>query len=229
MKTKILVIILAVLASAGSAVAVDLTFTSSGQILPGEEWGNVQIYNDDTVVDMFGGDVDGIATYDASTINVTGGSVSTLEALEFSRANVSGGYVYTLWTWNSGTATLSGSASVFSVAARGDLSVVNMVGGLVDRMGVTGAGTLNLYGGSVLDHIGVSASGIANVYGYDLVKTASGGAYGDGQVYGFWSDGTGFTIDLSGPDTYDRINLIPEPSTLVLLALGMLVLRRRRI
>jgi hypothetical protein len=79
MKTKVITIvasaaILCFTASELTAVE-DKIFTSSGQILPPEEWSNVYIYNDDTIVDMFGGLVDGIATYDASTLNITGGLV----------------------------------------------------------------------------------------------------------------------------------------------------------
>ena len=36
------------------AVPIDKIFTSSGQILDGEEWNNVSIYNDATIVDMLG-------------------------------------------------------------------------------------------------------------------------------------------------------------------------------
>ncbi|MHC4705729.1 MAG: hypothetical protein ACYS8I_01410, partial [Planctomycetota bacterium] len=55
------------LTSGQAHALLDKTFTSSGQILPGEEWNSVHIYNDDTVVDMLGGFVEGMATYDAST------------------------------------------------------------------------------------------------------------------------------------------------------------------
>ena len=68
MKTKICLIVPAVIlftAPQLQAVTENKTFTSSGQILPGEEWNNVYIYNDDTVVDMLGGGADGIGTYDA--------------------------------------------------------------------------------------------------------------------------------------------------------------------
>ena len=97
MKTKIAIVIALIgLLEACPAHSEDITFTSSGQILPGEEWGNVYIYNDDTIVDMLGGLADSIGAYDESTLNVLAGYVSTLDAREFSTANVSGGQVYGL-------------------------------------------------------------------------------------------------------------------------------------
>ena len=76
-KMKILTIVIAMLLGVGQAMAYpDKYFYSSGEINDCEHWENVFIYNDDTVVDMFGGDVDSIGTYDSSTVNVTGGQVS---------------------------------------------------------------------------------------------------------------------------------------------------------
>lgn len=72
MKTKICVTIIGVLlciVTQLAAVPEDKIFTSSGQILSGEEWGNVYIYNDDTIVDMLGGWVLSATTHDESTFN----------------------------------------------------------------------------------------------------------------------------------------------------------------
>ncbi|MHC4529037.1 MAG: PEP-CTERM sorting domain-containing protein [Planctomycetota bacterium] len=193
MKTKLSVgVILLVLVTCGQAYAVgDKIFTSSGQILPGEEWNNVSIYNDDTVVDMLGGNVDSMGSHDASTLNVFDGFVSTLVALEFSRINVSGGHVQ-------GLSALDWATVIFS----------------------------GLYGGLVSDSLNAFGSSAVYIFGYDLVKTSSGGAYGYGQVYGAWLDQTPFNIDFSTQETYLHVNLVPEPSSLLLLAGGLLLLRR---
>jgi len=228
--TPKILIILAVVLFAGNglyAVPVDKIFTSSGQILPGEEWENVFIYNDGTIVNMIGGDVDGIATYDASMVNVTGGHVNTLDSLEFSIANISGGYVYGASAWSHAIINFSGNASAVNIGAR-DYGTLNMIGGTTNYIGAIDSGILNLHGGLVTDSLGVQDFSIVNIYGYDLVKTSIGGRYGYGRVYGFWLDDTPFTIDLNSSDTYSRINLIPEPSSLIFLTFGSLILKRRR-
>jgi hypothetical protein len=227
-RKKVLTILAVVLFAGNGLYAVpDKIFTSSGQILLGEEWSNVYIYNDDTIVDMLGGLVDGIATYDASMVNVTGGTVYTLDALEFSTANISGGYVYGASAWDHAVVDFFDNASAVTIGA-GDYGTLNMIGGTTNYIGSIDSGILNLYSGLVTDSLGAWDFSIVNIYGYDLVKTSTGGRYGYGRVYGFWLDDTLFTIDLNGSETFSHINLIPEPTSLILLAFGSLILKRRR-
>jgi len=231
MKTKICVIITGVLlftATRLAAVPEDKIFTSSGQILPGEEWGNVYIYNDYTIVDMLGGNVDSIGTYDASMVNVIDGSVNTLEAHEFSTANVSGGYVYTLWARDSGTANLSDMGSVVSLSARGSFGKVNMTDGTTEYLRAGDSGTINLHGGIVSEYLNAWDFATVYIYGYGFNYDPSAGNWNGGQLTGFYLDDTAFTIDLYDAQTYNHINLIPEPATVLLVSLGSLMLRRRR-
>jgi hypothetical protein len=220
-------VVLIVLTAGPILRAVDKTFTSSGQILPGEQWDNVYVYNDATIVDMLGGILDSIGTHDASTLNVFDGTVSTVTALEASRANVSGGYVHTLWAWDSATATLSGTGEVVSLSARGLSGTVTMTAGTADHISTYDSGTANVLGGTV-EHLFAENYSVINIFGYDLVKTSTGGTYGYGEVYGFWLDDTPFAIDFAGYETYSHINLVPEPSTILLLAAGAMLLIRNR-
>jgi hypothetical protein len=82
-----------------------------------------------------------------------------------------------------------------------------MTGGTTEYLGARDSGTINLYGGLIADSLGAWEWGVINIFGYDLDKTNSGGRYGYGQVFGSWTDGTEFTIDLNGADTYWQINL----------------------
>ena len=230
MKTKIITI-LAVLILSFTAVQlyafpVDKIFTSSGQILTGEEWNNVSIYNDATIVDMLGGDVESIGTYDESTVNVTGGQVNTLDALEFSTANISGGFVYGIHSYNNSIVNFSYDAIAVNLAT-GDFGTINMYGGSANGISAYGSGTVNLYGGIVSDCIS-APDGTINVFGYDLFKTEIGGNYGYGFLNGYWDNGASFYIDLLSPETHSNINLIPEPASLLLLALGCLFLKRKK-
>jgi hypothetical protein len=231
MKTKVITILAAAVIicfTTSELTAVeDKTFTSSGQILDGEVWNNVSIYNDDTIVDMLGGDVESIGTYDKSTVNVTGGQINTLAALEFSTANVSNGEVYSLSAWDSAIVNFSDDARALSLGSGGDFSTTNMYGGITEFLRAGDYGIINLYGGLVTDSLNSWGSATVNVFGYDLVKTISGGRYGYGQVFGFFADDSSFTIDFNTSETYTHINLIPEPSSLILLGLGVLILRRR--
>jgi len=212
MKTKIITILSAAIIlffTASELTAVeDKIFTSSGQILDGEEWENVYIYNDDTIVDMLGGTIDGIATYDASTVNVTGGHVNTLEALEFSSANISGGSVYGVFTWDHATTALSTGGNITSLGAGGELGTVNMSGGTTVFLRAGDSGIINLYGGNVTNYLNAWDSATVNIFGYNFNYDPVAGSWGGGQLTGFWNDDTAFTIDLYGSETYSHINLV---------------------
>jgi hypothetical protein len=228
MKTKLSIILTILLFTATHlhAVPVDKIFTSSGQILPGEEWGNVYIYNNDTIVDMLGGFVDSMATFNASTLNVTGGTVSTLDTLEFSIANISGGYVHGASALDHAVVNFSDNANAVTIGAIG-FGTLNMIGGTADNVGANESGTLNLYGGIIEDSLGASRSAVINIYGYGFNYDPTAGSFDGGQLTGFWLDGTPFTTDLYGTETYSHINFIPEPMTFLLFAIGGLLLRKR--
>jgi len=226
MKTKIVILIsLIILLGACPAHGENITFTSSGQILPGEEWDNVYIYNDDTIVDMLGGSADWIATYDASTLNVLDGSAE-VQAFDDSTISISGGHINFATAINNTTINFLTSDYTDALITE-DSATINMQGGSVERVIARNSGTSNLHAGSVTDYLTAYDSTAINIYGYDLIKTGSGGSYGNGQVYGYWMNDAPFVINLRGADTYSRINLVPEPCTLVLLVLGALLPRRR--
>jgi hypothetical protein len=211
MNTKIWLVIAAgmiLMVCQTGVAAEDKIFTSSGQIVDGEEWNNVSIYNDDTIVDMLGGNVDRMGTYDASTLNVTGGHVSTLDAHEFSTANISGGYVHGASASDSARVILSGTASVVSLSARGSFGTVNMTGGTTEYLRAGESGTINLHGGIVSQYLNAWDFATVYIYGYGFDYDSNGGNWNGGQLTGFYLDDRPFTIDLYSSETYLHIDLI---------------------
>jgi hypothetical protein len=110
-----------------------------------------------------------------------------------------------------------------------DISIVNIYGGEIPHvLHASDSATLNLYGGTITVISGLSAfeSSTVNIYGYGFELTGSGSSR---YLSGFWLDGTPFNdIWLRGLETYDHVNLIPEPATVLLFALGGLMLRRTK-
>ena len=221
-----IVTILAVLlfAETGLYAVPEKIFTSSGYIFPGDEYGIVRIYNDDTVVNMLGGSADYIATYDRSTLNVVYGQTQS-EAFDYSLINIYGGTHSGVLASDNGIVNFSGDSVSWYLLAS-DFGVINMIGGTVEALGAAGSGTLNLYYGQVTDVLSVYDNAVVNIFGHDLGKTNVGGEYGYGQVYGFLLDDLPFVIDFYTPEAYSHTNLIPEPGTLLLLGLGGLILRQ---
>ena len=231
-RKKILTIVAVVLFAGSELYAgpVDKIFTSSGQILPGEQWNMVSIYDtlpNHTTVDMTGGIVNEIACFDASALNVLAGQIgSNLTASEQSTINIYGGSLDHMSSYDISTINLSGNSTVYSISAL-RTSIFNMYGGTTTYLGAVDSSVLNLHGGAIINYLNVIDSSMVNVFGYNLVKTSTGGTYGYGQVTGFWQNDLPFTINLAGSGTYSRVNLIPEPSTIFLLSLGIFCIRKR--
>ena len=102
----------------------DKDFYSSDEINDGDYWGNVNIYGNDTVVDMFGGWVLSTTTHEESTFSYYGGTLEgPLTCSDNSTVNI----------WQGGVSTVVE-----------DNSVLNLLGGFGSDLSATG-GLINLY------------------------------------------------------------------------------------
>jgi hypothetical protein len=187
----------------------------------------INIYDtppDHTTVNMYGGGSDYITTYDESTLNFFDGSAQ-VGACDYSIINITGGTLNGAETYNYGTIYFSGSSVSTRLIAH-DFGIINMSGGTVERLSAGDSGIANVYMGDIIDEISAYGSSIINLYAYDFNYYPSGGIYDGGKITGYWIlDDSYFDIDLYGIDTFSHINVIPEPTTLILLAVGGLMLR----
>jgi hypothetical protein len=217
-KTPVLwVYLICLLGSTNVGWAASKWFYEDGKIQEGEVYSYVGTFNNATV-DMTGGDItDQLTARNTSTVNISGGFAYALVGTEESRINLLGtGEVYRLQIDTS--------------------SVFNMYGGTVDVMRIGTLGGAYLYNGAIYDYL--LANSTVDIYGYGFAYDAGSGAHRGGQLTGFWGNRTPFSIDLYAQygvpgagdiDTWSHIALheIPEPGTLVLLAIGMLMRPRR--
>jgi hypothetical protein len=221
MKAVIITIGLVVLLISGSSSAAeDKYFYSSGQILPGETWGNVYVYNDNTIVDMLGGQIDSLSTSNISSFNVLGGEVGGQESIidieKSSTLNVFGGVL--------DIGTFVPSEGSYTMISGGDITV--------GRMKLYGDATVDIRGGRLqldsIDMVDVFYElPTINVYGYGFNYDPTGGTYGDGLLTGYLQDNNFFSINQLSELEFQRFNLIPEPMTLLLLGIGGVFVRRR--
>jgi len=190
----------------------DITFTTDGLIQTGDDYNLVDVYGDTTTVEMTGGEVYHLWTYNQSTTNITGGLVAYAQTNDQSIINISGGVVHEPRAWYDGIINVTG----------GECWNVEVGGGQFDISGgqITGSGIYAPTSGSIV-----------NIYGYGFAYNPLTGG-NDGQLTGFWQDTTPFSIDFyhlgfaSTVNSYDsvvlhEVNPIPVPSAVILGSLGL--------
>ena len=87
----------------------------------------------------------------------------------------------------------------------------------------------NILGGKILIGLGADGDSQINLYAYDIQHHLTGGHWDTGWVEGrYYVTDNYFSFDLWGQDTYSHINIVPEPTSALLLALGVLFLIRKK-
>jgi hypothetical protein len=189
--------------------------TSDTVISDGETYDSIGVTSNATII-MTGGTVtSNLTLYDTCKINMSGGSIGLLGQGYQSSCNIE----------------ISGTSNInnFYISNSTNATVSN---GTFNNLDVSTSGNVDLSGGSITDYLIVYTK--INIHGYGFNYNSESGAYDGGQLTGFWLDDTPFVIDLKnygGGDepiysTYDNLNLVPEPATLVMLSLGGLFFRR---
>jgi hypothetical protein len=205
--------------------------------------------NDEAILRVMGGRVVTAYAYDNSSVNVSGGEISlNLNAYDTSTINITDGVVYGFHSYNSSTATISGGL-VWTQSAHGtstinitdgrndglyafDNSVINISGGIMNNyIYASGSSTINISGGSIGGVLHSIETSNITFYGQHFVLGGGLSLYGNeligtGTLSGQWFDGTSWTTQITTNDTTATI-LIPEPASLLLLALGGLLIRKR--
>jgi PEP-CTERM motif len=140
------------------------------------------------------------------------------------------GGVSVLNTYNNVTVTMLGGGGVGGEFNMYNNSKLTMYGGFI--------GTLNLYpdttaiikGGNISQYLWIdpTTTGWVKLYAYDVEVIPLSNDYL--SLHGNWlADNSFFDIELqNGISTYSHIQIVPEPTTIALLALGGLGLFRRR-
>jgi hypothetical protein len=216
MRGKIHNILIFLFLSPALCHATTIAFYTDGVIQEGDVYDYVSVYNN-AKVDMSGGIVSEIFTaYSSSTINISGGIINILDS------------------WDASILTLVGNPQIneLGVSFSGR---ANIFGGTINFLKVGSSNPVNLYGGIISDYL--RATSTVNIYGYGFQYDPLAGDYQGGQLTGFWLDDTPFSIDLyynykQGGlliDTYSHIVLIPEPATIFLIGLGVLMQRKLKL
>jgi len=187
-----------------------------------------------------GGAVSGLAASESSSVTMSGGTVEyDLFAFGTSTVTMSGGTVWDdVTAYDFSTIIMSGGVVNDTVNPR-DLAHITMTGGTVlTWLYSEGSSTLTMSGGWVAEGLRALDSSTITIVGYDFAVNGVPVPYGDltdpvGRLTGTLASGE--TIDnifYQGDGDYTgTIRLVPEPSTGLLLGLGLagLALFHRRV
>jgi hypothetical protein len=137
------------------------------------------------------------------------------------------GDVYTeIWMYNDATADMFGG-DVFKLETF-DITGFDMFTGVMDILDVHDNSTINIHGG-ILGTLGAADDSSVNLYAYDVIYHPTGGYYGRGWLEGKYLDNDlHFSYDLIHMDSISHINVVPEPTTILLLGLGAFLVGKKR-
>ena len=185
--TFIIVWAMAVCASVSPAASgAFISFSSNGVIQDGDSYEGVFVYGNNTTVEIKGGSIGKLSSFDRSTVNISGGHVTNAQSYEQSTINISGGIVRVPNTGDAG-------------------STINITGGTFWNI-ESGSGVLNMSGGHIegLGVFAVTGDGEVNIYGYGFEYQPMPGQ--NDRLTGFWQDGVPFSIDFR-PGAYQLVTL----------------------
>ncbi len=174
--------------------------------------------------------------FNDSRINISGGKMDgDLSAKDNSQVTISGGILNSyFYANNSSQITMSGGAVMIELSAK-DNSQVTISGGTVGYLNASGSSQVTVSGGIILSPLELSNN--ANVIMKGSNFAINGSPVGFGTILGVnnWPlrrlTGTLANGDIIntlfdiGNDA--SITLVPEPTTLLLLGLGAVMLRRK--
>lgn len=252
MKVGIILWVLALPAltpAACQAVIIDYFYTD-GTIQDGDVYDIVRVMNNATV-DVFGGQVNQLHALESGTVNLYAGSVgyvsiqntgvfnlqetlSSLVSMSHSGTfNVNEGIFDGRIFGSGGQITVSDGTVDIADSYISNDTIMDIYGGVVtfDQMLFNRYAVLNVYGGDVAFKrsclgyaFGLSTTAAFNVYYSDIIQ---GGARG--KIAGYYLlDGSEFLLDQFTQEEIDLITFIPEPATFLMLAMGAVLLRRRK-
>jgi len=126
-----------------------------------------------------------------------------------------------IYMYNDATADMFGGEA-FSIRPS-DESMFKMYGGQLIELLLRGNSLAELHGGN-LNRLGIAENALLNLYAYDVTYHEAGGYYDRGWIEGSYIGNVQyFAFDFLSSDTYSHVNIVPEPTTILLLGLGSLL------
>ena len=177
-------------------------FDSNAVISDGDSYDTVVVEGDDTVVDMTGGYIKKLYTYDTSVFNMSDGYITGVRIADASTFNLSDGRIILLYCYDSSNVNVSGGSAYYGIlcedSSTGNIyggshgveawgsSKLNVYGGSHSSLRCFSSSTLNIYGGS--SRLVDADSGTLNIYGGSIRDYLDCGCTPPVNIYGYSFD-----------------------------------------
>ncbi len=184
-----------------------------------------------------------LAAYENSHVNILGGFINGgLQAHGSSRVDVSAGTIWDdFWAYDSSQIAISGGQLIYDLKAYNSSYVVISGGQILGVMHVSDNCQVDILGGYISSELDFWDSAIVTIHGSNFA--VNGQAFGYGELTSILGGSTGYEPDrrltgtLASGEPIDnffyighdaKIILVPEPVTLLILALGAVMARKKR-
>jgi hypothetical protein len=118
-----------------------------------------------------------------------------------------------------------GGSIIYVVAY--DSTITNWYDGQMNYFAAGGNSIVNIYGG-FMNRLDIGENAILNLNAKDVQYHPTGGYWNGGWIEGKYLNNNYFDFDVRNENALSHITVVPEPSTLFLLGLGCLLLRRKK-
>jgi len=109
-----------------------------------------------------------------------------------------------------------------------DRSVATLDGGQTPGLWMSTESVVHFHSGE-LGYVSAADSSVLFLYAYDVVYDPLGGISNQGYVEGFFYENDDpFSFSFGNPQSWEHVRIVPEPGTLVLLSLGVVMIRQRK-
>lgn len=137
------------------------------------------------------------------------------------------GYNFEVWVINDAHLDVTGG-SMWKLELM-NYATSNIYDGNIECLFIQGNSIVNIYAaGDILEMFAAGNDSIAYLYAYDVTYHSTGGIKNDGWIEGIYiSNDAPFSFSFYNDVSYLHLNIVPEPTSFLLFALGVLFFRKR--
>jgi hypothetical protein len=180
---------------------------------------------------------DYVGLYDQSRVEIGpfGAVNQTLNAYDYSTVDMLHGFVggneySSITAWGNSTVNIFGGHTKYLNAY--SANTINISGGVIENFDVTQNSIVEMTG-ALIERMKVSGDCIIKLHGYDFelgngLWLDGNRLMGTGMLGGKWLDGVSWNTEIVWNYEPANILLVPEPTTLLLLGMGGLLIRKRK-